>query len=129
MAVAHASRPPNTASASGVGVPAPGDVRLAYSAIGRFSESRNGGCQFFLFSQKLLMNEHRFEYPKSATVLVVHMGQFMIKGKEWNLPKFLRAMKAHARLNAERSEAKKRKALAQGFGRRGSKSSKSGGLF
>jgi chromosome segregation ATPase len=103
--------------------------RLAYSAIGRFSESRNGGCQFFLFSQKLLMNEHRFEYPKSATVLVVHMGQFMIKGKEWNLPKFLRAMKAHARLNAERSEAKKRKALAQGFGRRGSKSSKSGGLF
>ena len=98
----------------------PHNERQAYNAIGRISESAYGATQFFLFSPKLLMNEHRFEYPKSMTVLLVHKGKFMIPSEDWDLAGFLSAMR-----DAERrgGGAAKRKSPNQGIGR-ASKSSK-----
>ena len=99
--------------------------RHAYNAIGRISESQNGATQFFLFSPKLLMNEHRFEYAKSMTVLLVHKGRFMIPSEDWDLAGFLRAMRqARGAASGAGSKArdalqgKKRKPSDQGRGRK-----------
>ena len=67
--------------------------RHACNAIGRISESSQGTTQFFLFSPKLLMNEKRFDYPKSMTVMLIHKGKFMIPGEQWDLDGFLNSLK------------------------------------
>ena len=103
----------------------PHNERQAYNAIGRISESALGATQFFLFSPKLLMNEHRFEYPMSMTVLLVHKGKFMIPSEDWDLAGFLRAMRATERRRIEsvaaggkaKGTGGKRKSPDQGVGR------------
>ena len=83
--------------------------RSCYNAVNKLCNS-----QFWIFSPKLLMNRHRFEYHPHMTVLLVHQGSKMIPSREWNLDEYITKLEKQRKGTGKSPSKNKRKSSAAG---------------